>query len=305
VDAGYTSKTTVTQEGKDMAKDKLPTSQPPEQLDERPGDQGDMEMQPQTDTSAHIGTDKLRGKVAIITGGDSGIGRATAIAFAKEGADIVIAYLEEDEDAKEAKDLVEKHGQKCLLVRGDVGSEAHCQALVKQTIQELGRVDIVVNNAGEQHPQNDLEGITEEQLESTFRTNIFSMFFLSKAALPHLKEGSSILNTASVTAYRGHPELLDYASTKGAIVSFTRSLAMNLADKQIRVNAVAPGPIWTPLIPSTFPKEKVQTFGKDTPMKRAGQPYEVAMAFVFLASEDASYMTGQTLHVNGGAVVTT
>jgi NAD(P)-dependent dehydrogenase (short-subunit alcohol dehydrogenase family) len=281
------------------------TARPPEQLHSRPGKQGDMEMQPQVDTSFHIGTDKLKGKVAIITGGDSGIGQATAIAFAKEGADIVIAYLEEGEDANETKRLVEKHGQKCLAIPGDVGSEAHCQAVVSQTIERFGRVDVVVNNAGEQHPQDKLEDITAEQLENTFRTNIFAMFFLTKAALPHLKEGSSVLNTASVTAYRGHPELLDYSATKGAIVSFTRSLAVNLADKKIRVNAVAPGPIWTPLIPSTFPPDKVETFGQDTPLGRAGQPYEVAMAFLFLASEDASYMTGQTLHVNGGAVVTT
>ena len=279
--------------------------QPPEQLDSRPGKQSEMEMQPQVDTSFHIGTDKLKGKVAIITGGDSGIGQATAIAFAKEGADIVVAYLEEDEDANETKELVEKHGQQCLVVPGDVGSEAHCQALVEQTLKTFGRIDIVVNNAGEQHPQDRLENITAEQLENTFRTNIFAMFFLAKAALPHLKEGSTILNTASVTAYRGHPELLDYSATKGAIVSFTRSLAVNLAAKKIRVNAVAPGPIWTPLIPSTFPPGKVKTFGQDTPLGRAGQPYEVAMAFLFLASEDASYMTGQTLHVNGGAVVTT
>ncbi len=288
-----------------MGSTKQPTSQPPEQLDTRPGDQGDMAMQPQTDTGEHVGTDKLRGKVALITGGDSGIGRAVAIAYAKEGADIVIAYLEEDDDAKETKELVEKHGQRCIAIPGDVGSEAHCQALVEQTIQEFGRLDVLVNNAGEQHPQDTLEDITAEQLENTFRTNIFAMFFLAKAALPHLKEGSTILNTASVTAYRGHPELLDYSATKGAIVSFTRSLAVNLADKKIRVNAVAPGPIWTPLIPSTFPPEKVKTFGQDTPLGRAGQPYEVAMAFLFLASEDASYITGQTLHVNGGAVVTT
>jgi NAD(P)-dependent dehydrogenase (short-subunit alcohol dehydrogenase family) len=284
---------------------KKPASQPAEQLSTRPGKQQDMQQQPQVDNPLHVGTGKLQGKVALITGGDSGIGLATAVAFAKEGADVVIAYLDEHSDAKRAKKLVEEKGAHCLVVPGDVGSEAHCQALVKQTIQEFGRLDILVNNAGEQHPQESLEDITESQLENTFRTNIFSMFFLGKAALPHLKKGSSILNNASVTAYRGHAELLDYSATKGAIVSFTRSLAINLAKKQIRVNAVAPGPIWTPLIPSTFPAEHVGKFGKDTPLGRAGQPYEVAMAFLFLASEDASYLTGQTLHVNGGAVVTT
>ena len=288
-----------------MTDTKLDTQHVPEHLSTQPGNQGDMAEQPQTDSSTHIGTDKLKGKVAIVTGGDSGIGRAVAIAFAKEGADIVVAYLEENDDANETRQLVEGHGQRAIIVPGDVGSEAHCKALVAQAIKAFGRLDIVVNNAGEQHPQDSVQDISAEQLDNTFRTNIFSMFYLSKAALPHLKEGSTILNTASVTAYRGHPELLDYSSTKGAIVSFTRSLAVNLAKQQIRVNAVAPGPIWTPLIPSTFPPDKVKTFGEDTPLGRAGQPYEVAMAFLFLASEDASYITGQTIHVNGGAVVTT
>jgi NAD(P)-dependent dehydrogenase (short-subunit alcohol dehydrogenase family) len=282
-----------------------PTSQPPEQLPDRPGRQSQMEQEPKTDNPGHKGTGKLKGKVAIITGGDSGIGRATALAFAKEGADIVISYLEEHKDAEDAKKLVEAHGSRCIIVPGDIGSEAHCKALVTQTVETYGDVNIVVNNAGEQHPQKSLEAITAEQLDNTFRTNIYAMFFLCQAALPHLKAGDCIVNNASVTAYRGHAELIDYASTKGAIVSFSRSLAMSLAQKGIRVNAVAPGPIWTPLIPSTFPEEKVENFGKDTPMGRAGQPYEVAMAFLFLASDDASYITGQTIHVNGGALVTT
>lgn len=282
-----------------------PTTQPPEQLGERPGKQHKMQQLPQTDNPAHKGSGKLENRVAIITGGDSGIGRATAVAFAKEGADIVIAYLEEHKDAKTTQNMVEAHGRRCITIAGDVGSETHCQAIVRQTLKAFGRLDIVINNAGEQHPQSELEKITAKQLENTFQTNIFGVFFLTKAALPHLKKGASIINTTSVTAYKGHPELLDYSSTKGAITSLTRSLAINLAEKQIRVNAVAPGPIWTPLIPSTFPKAHVAKFGKDTPLGRAGQPYEVAMAFVFLASDDASYITGQTIHVNGGSEVTT
>jgi NAD(P)-dependent dehydrogenase (short-subunit alcohol dehydrogenase family) len=240
---------------------------------------------------------------AIITGGDSGIGRAVAVAFAKEGADVAIVYLEEHEDARETKRLVESHGRRCAMFAGDVGDEAFCRKAVRDTLKEMGRIDVLVNNAAEQHHQESLEAISEDQLVRTFRTNIFSFFFMAKAVLPHLGEGSSIVNTTSVTAYRGSAHLIDYASTKGAIVAFTRSLSQALADRKIRVNAVAPGPIWTPLIPSSFPPEQVKTFGSDVPLGRAGEPVEVAPHYVFLASEEASYTTGQVLHPNGGEIV--
>lgn len=246
---------------------------------------------------------KLAGRVALISGGDSGIGRAVTLAFAKEGADIAILYLNEHRDAKETKAAVERCGRRAILIPGDIGKEPFCQRAVSRIVKELGRLDIVVNNAAEQHPQDKLEKITAKQLERTFRTNIFSFFFLTKAALPHLKKGSTIINTTSVTAYRGSASLIDYSSTKGAIVSFTRSLAHAIIKRGIRVNAVAPGPIWTPLIPSTFPGEKVETFGSDVPLGRTGQPNEVAPCYVFLASEDSSYMTGQVLHPNGGEIV--
>src|SRR5206468_4213460 len=233
----------------------------------------------------------------------SGIGRAVAVLFAKEGADVAVVYLEEHKDAKETKRLVENEGRSCLLIVGDVGREKFCKSAVRRTAHELGQIDILVNNAAEQHPQESITKITENQLVKTFRTNIFSMFFLTKAVIPHFKKGGVIINTASVTAYQGSPELLDYSSTKGSIVAFTRSLSQALADKKIRVNAVAPGPIWTPLIPSTFPANEVAKFGSDTPLRRAGEPEEVATCFVFLASEDSSYMTGQVLHPNGGRVV--
>ena len=278
--------------------------QPPQHQDRRPGLESDMVPQPESDDPEHHrGSGKLAGKVALVTGGDSGIGRAVAIAFAREGADIAIGYLNEHADAKESQRLVEKEGRRALIVAGDVGDEAFCRSLVERTVSELGRLDVLVNNAAEQHPQDGIERISAEQLERTFRTNIFSMFFLTKAALPHLKPGSAIINTTSVTAYKGSPQLLDYSSTKGAIVAFTRSLALSLAEKQIRVNAVAPGPIWTPLIPSTFDEEKVGKFGENVPMKRAGQSEEVAPSFVFLASDDSSYISGQVLHPNGGEVV--
>ena len=277
--------------------------QPPQQQNQRPGIEAEMTPQPVAEDPKYRGSGKLRGKVALITGGDSGIGRAVAIAYAREGADVAIVYLNEQEDAEETKRLVEEEGQSCLLIAGDIGDERFCQQAVEQTVAEFGRLDILVNNAAEQHPQKNIEDISAEQLERTFRTNIFAMFYLTKAALKHLQEGSAIINTTSVTAYKGSPELLDYSSTKGAIVAFTRSLSQSLVEKGIRVNGVAPGPIWTPLIPSTFPPEKVEQFGGNVPMKRAGQPEEIAPAYVFLASDDSSYMAGQILHLNGGEVV--
>lgn len=280
-----------------------PTQIPAQKQLKQPGRQTPMTPRPEAENPQHRGSGKLRDKVAIISGGDSGIGQAVAVAFAKEGADCMVAYLDEHDDAKETKRLVEEQGRRCELIAGDIGNERFCQKVVDRTIKRFQRLDVVINNAAEQHPQEDFAKVTAEQMERTFRTNIFSMFYLTRAAVPHLKEGSAIVNTTSVTAYRGSEHLIDYASTKGAIVAFTRSLAKNLIEKGIRVNAVAPGPIWTPLIPSTFPPEKVKNFGKDTPMKRAGQPAEVAPCYVFLASEDASYMIGQVLHPNGGEVV--
>jgi NAD(P)-dependent dehydrogenase (short-subunit alcohol dehydrogenase family) len=277
--------------------------QPPQHQDHRPGSEAEMTPKPQAEGSKYRAAGKLEGKVALITGGDSGIGRSVAILYAKEGADVAILYLSEDKDAEETKRLVEAEGRRCLTLKGDVGDEQFCQQAVQQTVQELGHLDILINNAAEQHPQESIENITAEQLERTFRTNIFGMFFMTKAALPNLKEGSTIINTTSVTAYKGNPQLLDYSSTKGAIVAFTRSLSQSLVEKGIRVNGVAPGPIWTPLIPSTFPEDKVKSFGAQVPMQRAGQPEEVAPCYVFLASDDSSYISGQILHPNGGEVV--
>ena len=268
-----------------------------------PGRESDMRPKPASDNPQRRGSGKLDGKVALITGGDSGIGRAVAIAFAKEGADLSIVYLNEHEDACETKRMVEQKGRRALLISGDIADPEVCRNAVERTVGELGRLDVLVNNAAEQHPKESIEEISPEQLERTFRTNIFSMFFMTQAALPHLKEGSTIVNTASVTAYRGSPKLLDYSSTKGAIVSFTRSLALSLAPKKIRVNGVAPGPIWTPLIPSTFPPEKTEKFGADVPLGRPGEPEEVAPCYVFLASDDSSYMLGQFLHPNGGEII--
>ncbi len=279
------------------------TQQPAQHQEQQPGKESEMRPLPRSQSSQYKGSEKLLNKVALITGGDSGIGRAVAILYAKEGADVAIAYLNEDDDAQETAKLVKQAGRRCLLLPGDLGNEQTCKQAVQKTIDEFGHLEILVNNAAEQHPQESLEDITAEQLERTFRTNIFAMFFLAKAALPHLKSGSVIINTTSVTAYQGNQQLLDYSSTKGAIVTFTRSLSQSLIKKGIRVNGVAPGPIWTPLIPSTFPDEKVESFGQQVPMQRAGQPEEVAPCYVFLAAKDSSYMSGQILHPNGGEIV--
>lgn len=277
--------------------------QPPQHQNQQPGLESEMTPRPQFDDSKYRGSGKLQGKVALITGGDSGIGRAVAVFYAKEGADVALVYLNEHQDAEDTKRRVEAEGRRCVTIAGDIGDEKFCQEAVQQTVQQLGYLDILVNNAAEQHPQQSIEDITAEQLERTFRTNIFSMFFLTKTALPHLKQGSAIINTTSVTAFKGNQQLLDYSSTKGAIVAFTRSLSQSLVEKGIRVNGVAPGPIWTPLIPATFPEDKVKSFGAQVPMQRAGQPEEVAPSYVFLASDDSSYMSGQILHPNGGEVV--
>lgn len=273
--------------------------------DQQPGIEAKMNPKPQAEKAAYKPAQKLLGKVALITGGDSGIGKAVAILFSKEGADIAIVYLNEKQDALDTKKEIEAEGRKGLLIAGDIKNENFCRKAVEETLKTFGKLNILVNNAAEQHPQESLEKITQQQLENTFKTNIFSMFYLSKAALKYLKKGDAIINTTSVTAYRGSEELIDYSSTKGAIVAFTRSLSKSLAKRNIRVNAVAPGPIWTPLIPSTFKKQKVQNFGGNVPMQRVGQPGEIAPSYVFLASSDSSYMTGQVLHPNGGEVINT
>lgn len=276
---------------------------PAQHQERQPGLESEMAPQPDSEVKGYKGSDKLKSRVAIITGGDSGIGRAVAVAFAKEGADIVVAYLDEHGDANDTKKEVEQCGRRCLLIAGDVGDEKFCTETVAKTIAAFGHIDILVNNAAEQHVRESIMDIDNAQLEKTFRTNIFAMFHMVKAALPHLKKGARIINTTSVTAYKGSPHLLDYSATKGAIVAFTRSLALQLVEKEIIVNAVAPGPIWTPLIPSTFPPDDVADFGKQVPMKRPGQPDEVAPCYVFLASQDSAYMAGQVLHPNGGNIV--
>src|SRR6476646_10316416 len=268
--------------------------------DRLPGHESQLEPKPEWQPR-YPGSGRLEGKVALITGADSGIGRAVAALFAREGADVAIVYLCEHDDAKKTKDIVEKEGRKAIAIAGDIGDKEFCAAAVRQTVDQLGRLDILVNNAGEQHPDEDIRDITEDQLKRTFQTNIFGMFFLTQAALPRLESGSAIINCTSVTMYKGSPHLLDYSSTKGAITAFTRSLSKNLIGKGIRVNGVAPGPIWTPLNPFGGQKpEDIPEFGKDTPMGRPGQPNEVAPSFLFLACEDSSYMIGQVLHPNGG-----
>jgi NAD(P)-dependent dehydrogenase (short-subunit alcohol dehydrogenase family) len=279
-----------------------PTSFPP-QKQSQPGDEYKMLPKPEYIRKGYKGSDKLKGKKALITGGDSGIGRSAALHFAREGADVAIVYYDEHKDAETTKKLIEKEGQKCLLISGDLKDETFCKDAVKKAKAELGSLNIVVNNAAVQYPQEDFKDITGDQVRKTFETNIFPFFFITREALKHLKKGDTIINTASVTAYRGSEHLIDYSSTKGAIVSFTRSASAMLAEKGIRVNGVAPGPIWTPLIPSSFKPEYVAKFGQDVPMKRAGQPSEIGPAYVFLASEDSSYMTGQIIHINGGEVV--
>lgn len=276
---------------------------PPQHQEHQPGSEAAMMPKPQAEMQNYKGSGKLKGKIAIVTGGDSGIGRATAIGFAKEGASVVIAYLDEHEDAKETQRLIEAEGRECVALAGDVGDAEFCRKVVDSAMSSFGKLDIVVNNAAQQYPQKSIEDISEEQLLKTFRTNVFSMFHMVKAALPHLKDGGRIINTTSVTAYRGSSHLLDYAATKGAIVAFTRSLSQQLVKRNILVNAVAPGPVWTPLIPSSFEANHVASFGEQAPMGRPGQPDEIAPCYIFLAAEDASFMTGQVLHPNGGEVV--
>ncbi len=280
--------------------DEKPKGEFPDQPQPPPGLTGKMEPVPDHGEDTYVGSGKLSGKIALITGADSGIGRAVAIAFAREGADVAIAYLNEHEDAQATAKLVEGAGRKCLVVAGDITNEQHCQSLVQRTVDELGGIDILVNNAAFQRTYAELGDISSEEWDTTLRTNIYAPFFLSKAAVPHMKPGSSIINTTSIQSKSPSPQLLAYATTKGAISNFTAGLAQMLASKGIRVNAVAPGPIWTPLIPSTMDAEKVKTFGQQTPLGRAGQPAELAGSYVLLASEQGSYMTGAVIAVTGG-----
>ncbi|TGD83205.1 SDR family oxidoreductase [Hymenobacter wooponensis] len=283
-----------------------PTSLPPQQQDQQPGIEQEMTPKPEYIRPGYKGSGKLQDKVALITGGDSGIGRAVAVHFAREGADVAITYMpHEEQDAYETRQLVEAEGRRCLTLPGDLRDHDFCKNIVSQTVEELGGLNVLVNNAAEQFPNTDVAELPYSQFEDTFQVNFFSFVRVTQAALPHMKEGDSIVNTSSINAYRGNQQLVDYSSTKGAITAYTRSIAQQLAEKKIRANTVAPGPIWTPLIPASFPPDKVASFGKDTTMKRPGQPSEVAPAYVFLASEDASYITGQAIHPNGGEVLNT
>ena len=276
---------------------------PLEHQDKQPGIEAIMNPAPIFDNPNYIASNKLKDKVAIITGGDSGIGRAVAILFAREGANVAIAYLDEEEDALFTKQYIEGLGKKCLVIKGDLRKEEFSNEVTNKVLNKFGKIDILVNNCGVQYPQKSILDISKEQLLNTFETNIFSFFYLTKAVLPHLKPNSSIINTSSITAFDGKKNLIDYSSTKGAITVFTKSLSLSLASQRIRVNAVAPGPIWTPLIPASFTAEEVSIFGTDTPLKRAGQPFEVAPAYLYLASDESRYVTGQIIHVNGGTIV--
>ena len=282
---------------------RTPLTFPAQHQNVQPGLEYEMNPPPLFENPNYIPSNKLNGKVAIITGGDSGIGRAVSILFAKEGADIVIVYFNEKKDAEFTKSIIEGLGRRCILIEGDLRKEEFSKFIVDNVIKNFGKIDILVNNAAVQFPQNSILDITSEQLRNTFETNIFSFFYLTKAVLPHLKPNSSIINTTSVTAFEGHKTLIDYSSTKGAISVFTKSLALSLADQKIRVNAVAPGPVWTPLIPASFSPKEVEVFGTDVPLKRTGQPFELAPAYLYLASDDSRYVTGQIIHVNGGTRV--
>jgi len=283
----------------------FPKAMPAQKQDKQPGLDTLMNPTPIYEFPSYTPANKLMGKVAVITGGDSGIGRAVAIAFAKEGADIAIIYHNEHEDAQNTKNVIDGTGRKCMVIAGDIGEESFCMEAVSKIMKDFGKIDILVNNAAEQHSQNSIEDITKEQLERTFKTNFFGPFYLTKAALPHLKPGSSIINTTSITAYKGNETLIDYSCTKGALVTFTRSMALSLLSRNIRVNAVVPGPVWTPLIPSSMSEQDVAEFGNNNPMGRPAQPVELAGAYVYLASSDSTFVTGQSIHVNGGALMNT